>query len=587
MPRDLIRQGGLLAVLATLVTAGCAGPLDRTEEQALRASVINAHRARLQRAAPGDVVELERAPSEVEQELSSERRQQLDQMSGPEAYQQESMELGENLQGSEQVRTVKLALEQAIRMAVKHNLDVQTARLAPAIAETQVTQAQARFDATFFTTANWEKRDTPRPGGFVQGFAGNQQSETFNLTTGIRKPLVTGGQARVQTTLNRQFQDPTTFAVNRFYNADVLVGLEQPLLRNFGRDVNTAEIRLAQNARADQRQELVRNLLEVAFNTEQAYWQLVLRRHELKVFTRLLERTQKDRARLKERAGFDVSPVQLTQANSFLEQRRSQVIRARLRVRQASDQLKQLINAPGLPVAGETLVLPSEDPTHAPLKFSLRDAVRTALRHRPALQQALLAIKDASIRQRVADNARLPLLNLRAELAANGLGIDSGEDAYDQLDELNFIDYVLGAEFELPIGNRERRARYQQRKLERRQAVTRYRRTAQQAVLDVKNALRNVLTAYELIGATRATRRAAADNLRALQEQEEAGVALTPEFLLDLKLQTQRRLAEAEIEEMRAMTDYMTAIAELYRQMGTLLDRNQIQFANAETPAHQ
>ncbi len=135
--------------------------------------------------------------------------------------------------------------------------------------------------------------------------------------------------------------------------------------------------------------------------------------------------------------------MRITEANSFVEQRRADVIRARQRLRKVSDQLKRLMNAPGLEVAGETLVLPSDEPIDAPVRFSLRDAVAKALRYRPELQQALLAIRDASTRQQVADNQRLPLLNVGAAVVFNGLGLDGVDDAYDQLDDFNFIDYVL------------------------------------------------------------------------------------------------------------------------------------------------
>ena len=84
-------------------------------------------------------------------------------------------------------------------------------------------------------------------------------------------------------------------------------------------------------------------------------------------------------------------------------------------------------------------------------------------------------------------------------------------------------------------------------------------------------------TAWELIGVNRSARRAAAENLRALREREEQGEALTPEFLLDLKLNTQQRLADAELREVQAVIDYNAAIAELRRAMGTLLEDNQIQ----------
>jgi outer membrane protein TolC len=221
---------------------------------------------------------------------------------------------------------------------------------------------------------------------------------------------------------------------------------------------------------------------------------------------------------------------------------------------------------------------PVENVVDQPVEYSLLDAVSTALQKRPVLQQALLEIKNASIRQRVADNARLPQLDLNATLGINGLGINDAASAIEDTDEANFIDYVLGATFQYPIGNRGPEAQYNRRRLQGRQNVLTYRDRAQQVVLDVKNALRELVQAYELIGSNRAARRAAADSLRAIESQEEAGAALTPQFLLDLKLETQRRLAEAQVAEARALADYNTAIARLYRAMGTLLDRNGIAF---------
>jgi outer membrane protein len=97
-------------------------------------------------------------------------------------------------------------------------------------------------------------------------------------------------------------------------------------------------------------------------------------------------------------------------------------------------------------------------------------------------------------------------------------------------------------------------------------------------VLEVKVALRNVQTSYELIGATRAARRAAADSLRAIEVQEASGVALTPQFLINQKLSTQERLANAEVQEAQALTDYHNSIAVLYQSVGTLLERNNIEF---------
>ena len=60
-------------------------------------------------------------------------------------------------------------------------------------------------------------------------------------------------------------------------------------------------------------------------------------------------------------------------------------------------------------------------------------------------------------------------------------------------------------------------------------------------------------------------------------------MALTPEFLLDLKLSTQQRLANAEIQEVQAEVDYNNTIARFFLTTGTLLKRNGIQFGATPT----
>jgi outer membrane protein len=577
--KQRIKSGFAYAgVVSACWLVGCQGPMQRSEEQALRESMIAAHQAHLSAVAEARAVELSREPSDVESELSDERRAELDEMSGLSAYKDIQLSPGTDLLGKDSVQVVRLSLQEAVALAVRNNLDLKVARMTPAISEARIVQAQAVFDATFFTNLNYSKLDTPQPGGFVPGLSGNTKREDVQLSTGIRKPLISGGQITVQTDLNRNEAVPSIFGVAKFYDADVLVSIEQPLLRNFGSDINRSNIVLAQNDRMAEAEQLRSELLEITSRVEQGYWDLAFTHQQLRVRVRLLERSTQDRDRLIERRGYDASPVEITEANSFVESHRADVIRARADVRDTSDQLKRLINAPNLPLADETLVVPIDQPTDKPIQFSLLDLVTTALRHRPEMKIALLDIKDSSVRQRVADNARLPLLNIAASVGVNGVAVANGQSAYNNLGDGDFIDYILGAQFEMPIGNRSAEGLYRQRQLERRATALVYQRQAQDVVLEVKITLRAVQTSYELIGATRASRRAAADNLRALEVQEASGVALTPQFLINQKLSAQERLAGAEVQEARAMSDYHNAIADLYQSVGTLLERNGIEF---------
>ena len=574
-------------ITASLLAAGCLDPLARSDDEALREELLASYRQRLASLAGSQSVELQRDAGDVEDELSPERRDELDRISGYNAYSQDPLVLGPDLQGEAETPVVLLALADAIDLAVENNLSIRAAKLTPAIAQTQVTQALANFDAVFFASAGYSDVTTFQPtvtggGGTISVFPIDTQ--TTSMGTGVRKNLISGGQASVSTDLQYN-QSQTGGGGVEFWDSDVTLGLTQPLLRGFGSDVNRAQIVLTQNARRADVEQLRSDLIDLCANTESAYWLLVFTKQQLLIQTRLLDRTIADRDRLKKRADFDVNPVQLTEANSFVELRRSDVIRARQQVRLASDQLKQLINSPDIPVADETLILPTDRPADVPVTFSLLDAVTTAMQNRPDLRIALLQIKDASVLQRVADNARLPALDLNAQINFNGQDSNNPAEAYRNLGEAEFVDYIVGGQFEVPIGNRGPQAFLAQRMLERQQSVIAYQAQAQLVTLDVKNALRDLLTSYELIGSSRASRLAAADNLRAIQAQEDAGVALTPEFI-NLKLQAQERLADAETQEIQSLTDYNNAIAALYQATGTLLEHNRIAFDDTDESAY-
>jgi outer membrane protein TolC len=153
---------------------------------------------------------------------------------------------------------------------------------------------------------------------------------------------------------------------------------------------------------------------------------------------------------------------------------------------------------------------------------------------------------------------------------------DSAGDAYDELFEGSFLDWLIGMHFEWPIGNRAAEAGYRQARLQRSSAVMGYQRAVQDVVLDVKASLRNCVTSYELIQASRSNRMAQAENLRTLLVEEETLAGLTPEFL-NLKFQRQERLAAAQADEAQSLVNYNKSLAGLYRAMGVGLTMNRIE----------
>ncbi|MDP6057600.1 MAG: TolC family protein [Pirellulaceae bacterium] len=570
-----------LSAIYLMFASGCISPLERSSETELREMILTTRRTYREAVTDAPVIELERSPSDLERSLKPEHRVELDRIGGPNAFEGEALNLGDDLLRHSEVKKVTISLQYAIQKAARNNLDVQFAQIQPAVREAALTQAKSVFDAIYFATFRFDKLDTPLPATTSTANApfGTVKEDTRTLETGIRKTLTSGGQMTLSTRMSRNERVPSFFETASYYDANILLGLTQPLLRGFGQDVTRAQIMLAGNAKMFDVQQLRRRLVETVNDTETAYWNLVLARQRILIQQRLLSRTIVDRDKIKHRLGHDATPVEYTEANSFVESRRADLILAQNAVRTASDSLKRLINSPDLSVADETQIVPVDKPVDGHIEFNVLDVITSALQHRPEIRQVLLNIQDASIRQRVADNARLPQLDLAVTMRYNGIGNEENVgDAQEVVTNGDFIDYLVSLQFEVPLGNRGPKALYRQRQLEQRGAVIAYQNIAQQIVQDTKNALRDVIDAFRLIRPRVDARLSSADNLRALDAREEVGDATTPEFL-DLRMRRLGALADAEMQEMRALTSYQITISNLYLAMGTLLERNGIQFS--------
>lgn len=571
----LLRHTPWLGGVAALIyaVAASAGPVDPDRD--LRRAIREASQKELSEAQERpDVRPLRREARSDQLRIKQDALEELSRMAGPASYANDRLNLGKTLFDTEQPVEF-LTLERAVRSTVRNNLNVQFARLAPAVSQNQLTQAEAAFDWVLFSNAQWSETDQPRTATSQFGVRFDERN-TGDLSVGVRKPLISGGVFTVQHQFTYTDNDTPGLAQvpNPSRDANVVIQLDQPLLRNFGSDVALAQVRLARNGERDEIQSLKASMLQTITNTEIAYWSLVRATHDLLILQRLYGRGQDVLGVLSSRK--DARPSNISNASSAVESRLGDIISAQRVVRDASDQIKVLMNDPDLPVGAEVLLLPADVALDQPISFSLVDSINTALGNRPEVQRAIISMDNTAIRERVADSARLPQLNFRALTRISGQG-GSTYAAYNQVSESKFVDYQLLLQFEMPIGNRAAEAAYRGRRLERMQANLAYQNTIQNVVFEVKSALREISSNYVLIEQRRNARIAASEDLRQLLIDEQTNISLTPEFL-DRKLRFQQALAGAEQQEMQALTDYNIGLARLHLATGTALERNRIIF---------
>jgi len=476
---------------------------------------------------------------------------------------------------------IPLTLEACLRRALANNLQIQIARFGPAIAETWVVEAEALFDPAWYLN-NALGRVRQDAGTLLAG-ATTLVAKQWEFDTGVEALLPTGATVALGQDWTYIDSNSTFFTPNPQYDTDLNLEVRQPLLRGAGMEVTKSPIVLA---RLDHRVSLAdfkARIMDTLLDVERAYWHLAVAEVRVQALTEALEAAKENRRIARRR--FDEGKarrVVVSLAESAVTRRQSDLVAARLILAQTSDGLKRLLNAPELPLEDPGLLAASEQPPTEPVPITRRmyqDSLLAAMKHRPEMDQASAAVDRANVEERVARNDRLPQLDLAAGYTLNGLDSDL-EPALGEAMETQYFDWQAGLEFRIPIGNRARTAAHERSRLEQAVAVRQREDTRQQILLEVSQAVRDVAAAEESILATRAAREAAEQTLRDQRANVAAGAALQKDLL-----EAQRDLADAKVDEIRAMANYMIALARLERAKGTLLAYNNIEVAGDAEPA--
>lgn len=483
---------------------------------------------------------------------------------------------------------VRMPLRELIQRAVLNSRDIRVAGFEPAIEQTRVIESEAAFDPVFFATAQYQRTDEVQPNSLGSIFGGGglveNERDSFIVGTGIRQQLPTGG--RVQASYNTGINDirgdsGRDFSPNPYYENELVLEITQPLLRNFGTEINRARIAVDRNNQRISLLELRQTVEETIFNIEQTYWQLVQAQSDVEILEQLVNDNQSMAQHLALRRDQDATEVEVAQAVSSLEQRRSLLVRAKARVRDLSDQLKRLVNDPDLPVSSAVVIVPETPAVQTPLRFEYDEALAAALENRAELAQQLIRLDSARIVEQVARNNELPSLNLAGTIAAQGMDGDWG-GAFSEQAEFRQLGWGVGLQFEIPIGNRAAKAITQRSRLQRQQAIEQYKSLIEQVALDLKTAQREIETAWHEMDATTQARLAAARSLELLRiRRVEGQEPLTPSFV-QTELNEQANHAQARQAEAQAIANYNIAIARFERAKGTLLRYNNIILSEQE-----
>ena len=469
-------------------------------------------------------------------------------------------------------RRIELSLQEAVLRTLANSTEIQVVSFDPAVSREDVIQAAAEFDYIVFAEFSYEREDQ-----LPTFIAGTSLSKVYTFQAGIREKTVTGAIWSLAWTMARTWDDSVGPVFRSRYEPVIEFEIAQPLLRDGWSKFNLARLKVARLNHKISMASFRQKVEETINDVISVYWTLVRARGDRDIQRRLLEITEETLIRVKAREGIDATDVQIKQTEAAVESRRASFIRAQKTVLDVQELLARLLADSQINVLSEYELIPTTPMAADLVRIDITDQLLTALRHSPLLAQTRLAIAVADINVDVAANQMLPRLDLKASGSLQGLQQTAGS-AHDKLFNGDQFSYFLGMAFEYPIGNRERVAQLRKSRYERLKAIATHQNIADQVASQVKERIREIGTNFQEMKAQRSAVNAARIQLQALEHAEEIREQLTPEFL-QVKLQAQDNLAVAARSELEAIARYNTAMAELARATGTVLELHRVKIS--------
>ena len=472
----------------------------------------------------------------------------------------------EYLEQIRQPNQVQLSLGECVQRALANSYVIRIEAYSPAVAQTQLVEAEAAFDTVFFLDTSWDNRDEAATFRFFAN-----QSDVRSINGGLRKILATGMQASVGLRQTRTYTDSEYSTPNPAYDTRFVATIAQPLLRGFGLDYNRALINVA---RADQRiaqKRFIQQVRDTLLNVETAYWQLAQARRQVMILATTAAQNYVTYETMKKRQALDATPVELNNSLSRWKTREVQYQEALRNVRDAEDQLKNLLNDPELKLSERVEIIPTETLLVAPIALDHFAEVRTALDQRTEIEQAKLEIEKARISTQRAKNETLPQLDLSFQYEVQGLN-GTADTSWDRMATHRFRSYRLGATFSYPLGNRRARAVWVRARSQEHQGLVALNQTTDTIVQEVNGAIRVLMVRYANISPQLQATHAAGRNLLALRARTQR---IDPSFL-ETELASIEQLANARRTLLQVVTDYNVAVVQLEKAKGTLLEYNNV-----------
>jgi outer membrane protein TolC len=481
---------------------------------------------------------------------------------------------------------LELSLRSYLELVMANNTEIAIQRLTVDLAQNAITRAFAVFDPLALASFSSTEQRTPSGNQLTGASTLVQVSQPANFS--YSQLLPTGLQYNVSFAAQKLSTNSGYYYYNPALNSSLGLTISQPLIKNRGTYINRLPIMVASSRLRKTHYDLKSTLLQLVSNAENAYWDAVLARENLRVAesARDLAEQALKRAQRELELGA-LSPLDIYNPEQQFASSKIGVSQAQYFLQQALDALRLQIGADldaqvrKLPIELTETVSPEANAS----PIEAEKEVQKALALRPDVKSATqdLDIDDMGIR--LAKNELLPDLELTGGYSTQGLGgifypgstvvgappaaaVPGGfGDALGQMFGFGFPIYSVGLTLRLPIKNHAASADLADALVAKKRDALNVRAVQQQVRLDVLTAVSQVESSKSAMKLAVVAQDYSKKYLDAEQKKYELGNST-----IFFVLQAQGSLVAAESSVVQNSVSYRRNLMNLLRRTGDLLE---------------
>lgn len=486
-----------------------------------------------------------------------------------------------NLPGT---RARLLTLNESIEMALSRNLDLQIQRASADIARFDLNGSYGAYVPQLSFSAKHDY--VSQPGDF--DVDKENPHFPYKLRTDVAGPELSGslpiglsydlkafaGEHDATTDFRGDPGASNDFSggirrTNNFF-ADAGLTLRQHLLRDSWIDKDRELILVRKKNLKISEQALEFQAMKTVLAVELAYYDLAAAREQVRVQEKALELKKQFVAETRRRVEVgDLPPLDSDQAETQLQNTLTALSAAKEALTTEQNLFKGLITDNFMdwvdvePLSADALTGTEE-------KVNRSESFQNAMKKRPDLIEARLAVERSDVTVRFQRNQLFPSLDLLGSYGSFSVEESVGS-AISESAHFRDPDYSYGVVLSFPLTNVRERNDYRASKASRWIAQLQLKKAEQEVLLQVADFVNRVDTRFSQIGSTHKARTYAEAALTAEEKKLQNG--LSTSFVV---LQLQETVTAARTGEVQALADYNRVLAQLRFAEGTTLERHQV-----------